>query len=47
VFGPDALFADRFGTPEMFEIFSDRRMVQGWLDAEVALACSEAAPHSR
>jgi 3-carboxy-cis,cis-muconate cycloisomerase len=43
VFGPDALFADRFGTPEMFEIFSDRRMVQGWLDAEVALACSEAA----
>ena len=43
MFGPDALFADRFGTPEMFEIFSDRRMVQGWLDAEVALALAEAA----
>ena len=40
--GSDALFADRFGTPEMFEIFADRRMVQAWLDAEVALACAEA-----
>ncbi len=27
----------------MFEIFSDQRMLQAWLDAEVALACSEAA----
>ena len=43
MFGPDALFADLFGTPEMFEIFSDQRMLQAWLDAEVALACSEAA----
>ena len=43
MFGPDTLFADLFGTPEMFEIFSDQAMVQAWLDAEVALACSEAA----
>ena len=43
MFGPDTLFADRFGTPEMFEIFSDQKMLQAWLDAEVALACSEAA----
>jgi 3-carboxy-cis,cis-muconate cycloisomerase len=36
------LFHDQFSTPEMREIFSDRRTVQAWLDVEVALAEAEA-----
>lgn len=36
------LFRDQFSTPEMREIFSDRRTVQAWLDVEVALAEAEA-----
>ncbi len=36
------LFRDQFSTPEMREIFSDRRTVQAWLDVEVALAAAEA-----
>ena len=36
------LFRDQFSTPEMRDIFSDRRTVQAWLDVEVALAEVEA-----
>ncbi len=36
------LFRDQFSTPEMRDIFSDRRTVQAWLDIEVALAEAEA-----
>ena len=36
------LFRDQFSTPEMRAIFDDRRMVQAWLDVEVALAEVEA-----
>ena len=35
------LYRDMFGTAEMREIFSDRALVQAWLDAEVALARAE------
>jgi 3-carboxy-cis,cis-muconate cycloisomerase len=33
---------DLFGTPAMRAVFDTRRLVQGWLDAEVALARAEA-----
>jgi len=36
------LFQDMFSTREMREIFSDRNMVQKWIDVEVALAEAEA-----
>ncbi len=36
-------FGDQYSTAEMREIFSDRAMLQGWLDAEAALAEAEAA----
>ena len=36
------LFSDQFSTPEMQEIFSDRKVVQRWLDVEAALARAEA-----
>src|SRR5690625_3683167 len=32
------LYKDQFGTPEMRKIFSDRTMVQNWLDVEASLA---------
>ena len=35
------IYRDMFGTAEMREIFSDRGLVQAWLDAEVALARAE------
>jgi 3-carboxy-cis,cis-muconate cycloisomerase len=34
---------DLFGTAEMREVFTSRRLVQGWLDAEAALARAEAS----
>jgi 3-carboxy-cis,cis-muconate cycloisomerase len=34
---------DLFGTPAMRTVFASRRLVQGWLDAEAALARAEAA----
>ena len=34
-------FGDQFSTPKMREIFSDRMMVQRWLDVEAALAQAE------
>jgi 3-carboxy-cis,cis-muconate cycloisomerase len=36
------IYQDMFGTPEMREIFSDRGLVQSWLDTEAALARAEA-----
>ena len=36
------LFGDHFSTPEMQEIFSDRKVVQRWLDVEAALARAKA-----
>lgn len=36
------LFRDAFGTPKMREIFSDRALVQRYIDVEVALARAEA-----
>lgn len=36
------LFRDLFGSAEMRGLFDTRAMVQGWLDAEVALAAAEA-----
>ncbi len=36
------LMRDLFGTPAMRSVFDSRRLVQGWLDAEVALARAEA-----
>src|SRR5687768_9444119 len=36
-----AFFGDQFSTPELRETFSDRAVLQGWLDAEVALARAE------
>lgn len=36
------VFADLFGTDEMRAIFSDRALVQSWLDVETALAWAEA-----
>src|SRR5690625_2443976 len=36
------LFADVYTTEEMREIFSDTSMIQGWLDAESALARAQA-----
>jgi 3-carboxy-cis,cis-muconate cycloisomerase len=38
-----AFFGDQFSTPELRELFSDRALLQGWLDAEVALARAEVA----
>jgi len=35
------IYRDIFGTAEMREIFSDRALIQAWLDAEVALARAE------
>lgn len=37
------LFADLFSTAELRDIFSDRNMVQKWLDVEAALARAQAA----
>ncbi len=37
------LFRDLYSTPEMRDVFSDVRTLQGWLDVEVALAKAEAA----
>lgn len=37
-----ALFRDQFGTEEIRQIFSDRRLIQCWLDVEAALARAEA-----
>jgi 3-carboxy-cis,cis-muconate cycloisomerase len=37
------IYRDMFSTADMREIFSDRALVQAWLDAEVALARAEAA----
>jgi 3-carboxy-cis,cis-muconate cycloisomerase len=36
------LFRDAFGTPKMREIFSDRMLVQRYIDAEIALAKAQA-----
>jgi 3-carboxy-cis,cis-muconate cycloisomerase len=36
------LFRDSFGTPKMRELFSDRALVQRYIDAEIALAKAEA-----
>jgi adenylosuccinate lyase/3-carboxy-cis,cis-muconate cycloisomerase len=36
------LLRDIFGTPAMRDVFDSRRLVQAWLDAEVALARAEA-----
>jgi hypothetical protein len=36
------LFRDAFGTPKMREIFSDRALIQRYIDAEIALAKAEA-----
>jgi 3-carboxy-cis,cis-muconate cycloisomerase len=36
------LFRDSFGTPAMRELFSDRTLVQRYIDAEIALARAEA-----
>jgi 3-carboxy-cis,cis-muconate cycloisomerase len=36
------LFRDSFGTPAMRELFSDRALVQRYIDAEIALARAEA-----
>src|SRR5690349_19583470 len=40
--GDTGIYRDMFGTPEMRDIFSDRSLVQAWLDAEAALARAEA-----
>ena len=40
--GETGIYRDMFGTPEMRDIFSDRSLVQAWLDAEAALARAEA-----
>ena len=37
-----AFFGDLYSTPEMREVWSDRAMVQRWLDVEAALARAEA-----
>ncbi|WP_165839986.1 class-II fumarase/aspartase family protein [Motiliproteus coralliicola] len=37
-----SVYRDLFGTPAMRTVFSDRAMVQKWLDVEVALAKSQA-----
>lgn len=37
------IFRDLFGTDEMRSLFSDTALIQGWLDAEAALARAEAA----
>lgn len=37
------VFRDFFGTEEMRRVFDDRALLQGWLDAEAALAQAEAA----
>ena len=34
----DTLLRDLYGTPAMRAVFDSRRLVQGWLDAEAALA---------
>lgn len=39
----NAVFADLFGTDEMRRLFDDEALIQGWLDAESALARAEAA----
>src|SRR5262249_37617299 len=36
------LFRDSFGTPRMRELFSDRALIQRYIDAEIALAKAEA-----
>jgi 3-carboxy-cis,cis-muconate cycloisomerase len=36
------LFRDAFGTPKMRDIFSDRALIQRYIDAEIALAKAEA-----
>jgi 3-carboxy-cis,cis-muconate cycloisomerase len=36
------LFRDAFGTPKMREIFSDRALIQRYIDAEIALAKAQA-----
>src|SRR5215831_18155463 len=36
------LFRDSFGTPKMRELFSDRALIQRYIDAEIALAKAEA-----
>src|SRR6187455_2150220 len=36
------LFRDAFGTPRMREVFSDRALIQRYIDVEVALARAEA-----
>jgi 3-carboxy-cis,cis-muconate cycloisomerase len=38
-----AIFRDLFGTEEMRALFNDTALIQGWLDAEAALARAEAA----
>src|ERR1700730_2308678 len=40
--GETGIYRDMFGTPEMRDVFSDRALVQAWLDAEAALARAEA-----
>jgi adenylosuccinate lyase len=37
-----ALFGDLYSTAEMREVWSDRTMIQRWLDVEAALARAEA-----
>ncbi len=41
--GETGVFGDLFGTDEMRAIFDDAAIVQGWLDAEAALARAEAS----
>ena len=36
------LFRDAFGTPAMREVFSDRRLIERYIEVEVALARAEA-----
>ena len=37
------LFRDAFGTPRMREIFSDRALIQRYIETEVALASARRA----
>lgn len=38
-----AILGDMYGTPELKQVFSDRNMLQCWLDVEAALARAQAA----
>ena len=40
---PFSLLGALFGDPEMARIFSEERTIEGWLEAEVALARAQAS----